>query len=258
MDEFEQQIEDTAIADPVDTNEEATPSEPESPPADTAEDAEQAAKPARGVQKRIDELVRQREEERREKERLLAIIEQSLPKQPQTPAPADGKPVPDQFEDYESYLEALVDWKSDQKISQREQVRERQTSEQQKVSAFQEQVARAREQYADFEAVAFNPSLPISEHMQAVILDSDQGAALAYHLGKHPGEAARIAQLPPMAAARELGRIEATLQAPAAPRRASSAPEPITPVGTREAASRDPSKMTTEEWMAWRNTQLRK
>lgn len=258
QDEFEQtEAEATAAADLAVENEAPATSEAETP-ADTAEDVEAPAKPAKGVQKRIDELVRQREEERREKERLLALLEQTLPKpKPEQSSPADGKPTPDQFEDYESYLEALVDWKAEQKVAASEQLRERQSREQQRVMAFQEQASKAREQFPDFDAVVFNPALPISEPMQAVILDSDQGAALAYYLGQHPADAARIAKLPPLAAARELGRIEAMLAAPQT-RKVTNAPDPITPVGLRETASRDPSKMSLEEWMAWRNTQLSK
>ena len=79
----------------------------------------------------------------------------------------------------------------------------------------------------------------------------DMGHDVAYYLGKHPVDAERLANLHPVAAAREIGRIEAKLlqQTETA---TSAAPDPITPVGSRAKASKDPGQMTDAEYLAWR------
>ena len=91
--------------------------------------------------------------------------------------------------------------------------------------------------------------------MREAIWSSEIGAQIAYHLWQHHAEAMRIGGLSPVAVAREIGKIEAKLgAAPAASasRTVSSAPEPITPVGgATTTTTKDPEKMTTEEWMAW-------
>jgi hypothetical protein len=88
--------------------------------------------------------------------------------------------------------------------------------------------------------------------MAEAIIESEKGAEVLYHLGSHPDEAKRIAMLSPLAAARELGRIEARLSMPA-PRTTTKAPPPVKPVGASDAGVRkDPATMSQAEYEAWR------
>lgn len=119
-------------------------------------------------------------------------------------------------------------------------------------SAFVEQVEDARERFADFDAVAFNPSLAMTDEMAELVKRSDVAADLAYHLGSNPHVAADIAAQTPVMAAMALGRLEASLTPPE-PLRKSKAPEPISPVGSKGSATKDPSKMNHQEYVAWRN-----
>lgn len=110
----------------------------------------------------------------------------------------------------------------------------------------------ARERFPDYDAVAHNPNVPISDTMAQVILKSENGPEIAYHLGKNPQEAARIARLPALDQAAELGAIKAKLNAPKAPPK--QPPAPVDPVsGIRAGGSKDPAKMTMAEYVAWRN-----
>lgn len=90
--------------------------------------------------------------------------------------------------------------------------------------------------------------------------DLPNGAAVLHKLGNEPGEAMRVLALPPLRMAAELGRISATLTAPAAapaPRPVSKAPAPIEPVTTRGSpvAETDPEKMSPELYAAMRDKQ---
>ena len=108
----------------------------------------------------------------------------------------------------------------------------------------------AKTRYADFETVALRGWEP-SPVMTDLILTSDVGADVAYHLGQNHALAAQIAAMNPVEAARAIGRIEAGIVQPK-PRTETKAPDPISPVRGSAGAARDPSKMSVTEYAAWR------
>lgn len=221
----------------------------------------------RTVKDRINELTanwrnteRDRDEWRRLAQQLMES--QGKPKE-EAPEPPQPKPSEDQYTDYSQYLEALADWKADQKIkahlseveSQRQQEAQQRT-QQEKVQGFQAKAAEFAKEHPDYHVVAENPNVPISQPMFDAIVESDMGPQIAYHLGQHPEEASRISSMSDYGAARELGKLEAQLSIPPKPK-TSQAPDPVEPVGGgSERTAKDPEKMTTEEWMAWRNKQV--
>lgn len=133
----------------------------------------------------------------------------------------------------------------------REQVEQMRTQE--RVKEFTEAIPEARTRYADFDqviAVAQRADV-VSPDLSLMILESDAPHDLAYHLGKNPEEARRLSAMHPVAAARELGRIEARLSSPK-PKSTTSAPDPITPVRGTASGTRNPDKMSPAEWRAAR------
>lgn len=122
-------------------------------------------------------------------------------------------------------------------------------------------MSRAREKHADFDQVVYNPDLKITETMREVVLQSEDGASLAYHLGQHPEEAARIANLQPTAQILAIGRLQAKLEAKAAPAAPvpSTAPAPITPVKAGAPAHAGLREdLSIGDWMRRREAELRK
>lgn len=121
--------------------------------------------------------------------------------------------------------------------------------------AFNAETADARIRYPDFDAVlqvASNATV-MSNAISDMVLESEQAVDLAYHLGKNPQIAAQLSQMPPLMAARELGKIEARLIA-SPPNIVSKAPPPINPVRPSGSASKDVSKMPGPEYIALRAT----
>ena len=158
----------------------------------------------------------------------------------------------------------MADHKATQKAEEvfRKRDAEQTASKQQEESSrvrdgFTKQMDDARASYDDFDDVVDNPDLPISQAMAEAIMRTKGGADVAYYLGKNPAEAVRLANLDPFSAAVEIGRIAATVVRPQA-RKASNAPPPIQPVGSRASPVTDPDKMSAEEWMKWRNGQVTK
>lgn len=171
-------------------------------------------------------------------------------------------PHPDQFESAEDYVEALAEYRLDQKLAEREAQQQRKQVD----STYAEREEEVRTKYSDFENVAYNPDLRITPAMAEVIKASEIGPEVAYHLGKNPKEAERIANLSPLAQAREIGKLEASLTTTSPTgKKASSAPEPIRPVGSRAATPKydttDPrstSTMSDSEWIKAENARRAK
>ena len=198
----------------------------------SGDDASAKPKKKHWAHERIDELTRQRREAERQVEFWKAKAEQQV----------DFDSL-----DYEEGIAERV-----RLASRKEQYETAQTTASQlAMEAFQYRETEAREKWTDYDAVTRNPNVPILPDMAEVIRDSDVGPDLAYHLGKNPQEAMRIAQMSPTRRAVEMGKLEARLTAPKpAPKQP---PAPISPVSAIAAGgSKDPGNMSMSEYIQWR------
>lgn len=173
-------------------------------------------------------------------------------------------PVEKDFDDYTEFVAAKAVWRHAQQATERdaneafteaEAARQRaeairQQEKQYTDQAWGEQIKDAQSRYTDFEAVAFDQSVPITDQMAEIIKSSDMGADLAYYLGKNKAIAADIAKMQPIEAARVMGRIEATLSAPALEQK----PKP--PTRLRLSVAR-PLRRKTRRKCPMRNTRQR-
>jgi hypothetical protein len=112
------------------------------------------------------------------------------------------------------------------------------------LDSYHEREEEARGKYDDFEQVAYNPKLTITNVMAEAIQSSDIGPELAYYLGSNPKDADRISRLAPLSQAKEIGKIEAKLATDPPMRKTTSAPAPISPVNARSSGS--PAMDTTD------------
>ena len=230
-------------------------------PATDAAVLEQKAEtpPKTFTQEELDAIISKRlAKEQRKWEREQKLRETVKPVTALPPEP----PKQDQFESPEAYAEALAERKAAELLARRET--ERQQAE--VLESYHEREEEARNKYDDFEQVAYNPRLPVSDVMAQTIQASEIGPDIAYYLGSNPKEADRISRLSPFLQAKEIGKIEAKLADNPPVKKASSAPAPISPVAPRGGAARtvdttDPrsiSQMSTSEWIeAERQRQIR-
>lgn len=172
-------------------------------------------------------------------------------------------PKPEQFDSVEKYAEALAVQKAEDLLRQREMQRQ----QSQVLEAYHDREEEARGKYDDFEQVAYNPNLPITNVMAETIQASDIGPDVAYYLGSNPREADRISRLSPYLQAKEIGKIEASLAANPPTKKTSNAPAPIAPVSARSSSApaydttdpRSIKSMSTSQWIeAERQRQIRK
>lgn len=213
-------------------------------------------------QEEVDALIGKRlarEQRKWEREQQRKVVETQAVK---AATPADLPPV-DQFESPEAYAEALAYRKAEELLAQREQARQQAAL----LESYHEKEEQARDKYEDFEQVAYNPNLRITDVMAQTIQASDLGPDLAYFLGSNPKEADRISRLSPYLQAKEIGKIEAKLSDNPPAKRTSSAPAPIAPVTARTSGApaydttdpRSTKTMSASEWIeAERQRQMRK
>jgi hypothetical protein len=224
-------------------------------------DPEQQKEVDRIVAKRVAQESRRLERVARaeaERDHYKRLAEQQ--QQPQTRQPSNGAPDPKDFKDFESYQKAEIAYHVEEGIKQALSKREQESQAQrqqreasERAEAVQSKLSDAKEKYEDFDDVALSPNVPITEPMAAFIAESDAGGDLAYYLGSHLDEANKIARLSPVAALRELVKLESKLTAAPAPTRT---PAPIVPSGTKTTVDRDPSKMSDKEFADWRRRQI--
>lgn len=249
----------------------------ESEDVEEKDDKKEEVKPKKkgGFQKRIDRFKKQLTAKEQELEywKNQAMVKKEEKPQVQEESKADDlqKPKAEAFETNAEYLEALADWKADQKLKafEEKQSKERMKSDYQKqqltvAEKYQErekEFAKTVEDYEDVleEVSDFKPSIGLQE----CLLTSELGPQLAYNLAKNREELERINALSPLAQAREIGKLEAKLAKPEKEiKKQTKAPPPINPIGSKSSASvkkdiNDPN-LSQAEYEALRRKQMAK
>lgn len=222
-------------------------------------------KPRRGS-KRIDQLTREKHEERRAREAaeqradwFEQKYQSTQQRQPEPTQQAHGKPTLEAYGyDQEAYETARDTWVIDQAKqswtqerqqeadSQRQQ--QRQTTLRGRIAAFE------KEQPGGWEA-AINAPYHTTPVILEAIQESEIGPKVAYYLSQHIDEAQAIAELAPFGQAIAMGRLEARLQATPAPQprpqtTVSRAPAPATMVTSGSPSGISPENMGIEDHIA--------
>ena len=167
-----------------------------------------------------------------------------------------GVPRPDQFTAYEDYSMALAEFVSDTKqtehdTAQRDAYDQHQIAQQQQVQLdrWSTTLNDARAADSSFDE-SLNLDTPMSLPMQHLAMESPQGIEILQWLSANPTDAQRISTLHPVETYREMGKLEARLEA-ASPARSgparvvSSAKAPIKPLGTSPPVD-DPFEITDD------------
>lgn len=259
-------------------------SESKADEADDKEDETEKEKPKKarsgGWQKRIDKKTREAAEARREAEywkaqALKGAAGDQKPKSQESDAPKteakDGRPKADDYDSHDAYVEALADWKVEQRLKAEkaeEQKTQLQKEFESKLQSFREKAKSFAESHDDYEDVLESVDhIPVSPAVHDSIMSV--GPEMAYELAKlGEEEFARINSLPPIAAAREIGKIEAKLAAKASeatkkpePKKITQAPKPLEPVGKGTATVRksiDDPDIPFEDYVRLRREQERR
>lgn len=221
---------------------------------ETESEETEEAKPKKkgGFQRRIDKLNARYTAAQSEIEHWKAMALKSAGETPkpgsvetkQAPS-TEGKPTPEKFENYTDYAEALADWKVEQKLKARDEAQAKsklETEQKTKLQTYAEREKAFAAKTEDYQDVLENvDDIRISPAVGQLLVESENGPELAYELAKDKKEYARINALPPLAAAREIGKIESRIASFASEakkpetKKTTNAPKPISPVGKGSA-----------------------
>lgn len=263
------------------------PKEPEKPTGEETKGAENQPVGEQQPKKKplVEELVRtrhERNEARTEADQLRAELEtlrQQVQANQAMPAPKelDPKPERSQFVSDEDFLEALTDWKTDQKLAERQQAEQQarvEATQQQLADNWAQRLEIAKTELADFDEVVGKSEIDLPNHLYVAIVESDMGPQLAYYLAQNPSEARLLKGMSQTAALRMLGKLEDQLEkanekpkeqpAPGAEKKPepavekSKAPPPIEPLKDASGPVEKPTnQMTYQEYRAHRQAQIK-
>lgn len=249
--EAEEQITDVRETEP-DSEPDSEPSEPQ--------------KAKKSAQQRINEITKARHEAEREAAYWRGIAEGTTPKNQRAPEQSSreqaAKPNLADFTDYETYIEALTDWKTTQKVAeaqrqqqfnQEQQHRQQEAKEMARTWSERQEAVRAT--IPDYEEVLGNSDLIVTPVVTDILLTSDRGPEVAYHLAKNPALTAKLNGMAPLVAAREIGRIEAALGKSSITLTQKPVPAPVSPSRASMTTTKDLAKMDHEQYRSIRAKQ---
>ena len=244
-----EEVVENPIVDEVET--EGETKEPPKVEADKQEDEDDDSSLPNGVKKRIDKVTRQKYEAVAEANRYKAELEQLRAQL----APKQEAPDISHFDTLDDYVEAVAEYKFNQKAQATQSQHAQQTQAQAQAQDWVAKVDKVRSVAPDFDAVFNNvASIEFAPMALEAVAQHPKGAEIAYMLGKDISEAYRIAALPPSQQLMAIGEIAARTNVPK-PKTVSTAPTPVKPVQGGASNSSPPADI--DEWMKWRNDQLR-
>jgi hypothetical protein len=216
--------------------------------------AEKPPKPDR-VQKRIDELTREKYQLRRELDEVKKQIELKEPDLPPKPDPKDYtfepknpeslKEAQRKFDFDTGKWQAKVDGIKEN-LEQRDAKRiELERSE------YQSRIKTEKVKYPDFESAVNSIShIPMTPELHDALHIEDDATDLLYFLGKHPAIAEDVLSLPSHRQSRKLAEISIKLKLAQERKKVvvSKAPSPPAKVSGGGGGKKDPSKMSAQEY----------
>lgn len=180
-------------------------------------------------QERIDQLTREKYEERRQRESVEARLADTLA----DPEKARANPSVNIEAEVNARLAAR---QFDDKCN--------------------EVYSSGKSEYNDFDTTLQNFTMlgGLPQPLLEAVTQLPDAHKVLYALGQNMDETARILSLAPIPMAMALARLSAS---PTKARPVSNAPPPIKPITGSSRSVSDPEDMNTEEWMKWRETQLK-
>ena len=121
------------------------------------------------------------------------------------------------------------------------------------LAEFEERTEAFKSKATDFDEVVsgfVEKGGKFSDAVRELVMESDVGPQLTYHLAKHPAIAKNLNSLPPLQAAKEIARLEDTLSKPST--KATKAPPPIGAPRGGTVGNFDPARASMDEYIAKR------
>lgn len=235
------------------TGEESEPekTEQETPPETKEEDPEKTF-----TQSEVEELIGKRAK-RIERKLRREFEDKTEKKEPVKVTKVDAKPKLEDYESTEDWVEALADYKVDQRqaISKKEAEEAKQQEETAKViKSFERKTAKFEETHPDFQDVMDDlKDYEIPGYVMEAVMTADLAPDVAYFLGNNQEELEKILDKSPAAAIRAIGRLEAKLEK-SEPEEVSKAPAPLKTLKGKGTSVEDPSYVKGDDFEKFLDT----
>jgi hypothetical protein len=242
---------------------------------------EQTGSEPSGAEKRIKQLAAQRTTEREgrikaenEAAYYKGLAEGGIKTQvkPAAQPATNAEPVRPNLDDFDTFdaftlknEEYLIEM-AQHRYSQKQERDKAEAQSKDKQTAFDKRIEVASAIDPEIDLIRRDMSLPVSRAMAEIIEESEHVAPLLKWIDSHRKEALAIAQMSPLLAAREMGKLEASFAKvePAVKvvvpkvetKRVSAAPEPISTVGVTSASTVDEDGLSMEEYHRRRTKSL--
>ncbi len=271
MSEFEQDLDEMVVLDNAETGAEDTGTEAaatetdnettdleESAPLEdeqtTGKPAEEKKKVPEGVQKKINKLTGKVYAETHRANEAEAKLNELQQSQAKTPGVA---PKIEDFDyDDDAFNEAVIAHNVNKALDKRDQENQSQkqkTKNDELINDYNERVFKSDIKEADYTESYNNlveARIPLSVEVQSVIQADERGPYITQYLGNNLEEAARIANLNPMQAAREIGKLSVKLSS-VRNKKTTKAPDPVTNAGGGSVQiSKDTASKSMDDIMA--------
>jgi hypothetical protein len=224
-----------------------------------------------GIQKRLNELTRDKYSERqarealeRQNQELMSLLKTG--RSPAADAPADGRPQQSQFTDYAEFVRADAVWNAtnaakammEQTIRAQGENAQRQTQAQAaaaEAAAYQSQAAALAKSIPDFaETMEDADTVDVPTPTLNMIRQLPNGALIAYHMIKNPVLAQQFFGKSEAMQGVLLGQLSASLKGSA---KVSNAPPPGQPARAKAAGSSSEPPTDPDAYMAWAAKNMR-
>lgn len=128
-----------------------------------------------------------------------------------------------------------------QVLKQEEEGRQAAKAQEKVNEKWMKSVNEAAGKHTDYESAVDSPEMakliPVGSTLNSLIVDSELGGEILYHLATHKDEIKRISDLAPIAQAREIFKLEITLSGSPAKEEVEEVPPPPKTLGPGEVAS---------------------
>ena len=273
------QASETASDDKEDSGDSSTESKEAEAVSD---DLQEKQKPKRSAQKRIDKVVRQREEATRKNEELQRRIDE-LEGKTKAEKLKLTEPDEDAFDNYDDYMAATDKYDRDklkaeqddkeskagakgsaQKGNETDSKGDAQSgtqddvtltdSQKSAIAVMQERIESAESKPDDFAEVALDNDVHITGEMLEALVECDNPIEVMYHLGSNRDLAKEIAGKTAAQQMREIARLDLVKkETPKKPASTTNAPDPISPGGNSFSGEKSIEEMSFAEYEAHQN-----
>lgn len=240
--------------------------------ATSGKNTEQPKKVDKSVQRRIDELISKNAELERKLESVInSKSDEQKSNDKSDKDKSDDEPSADDYDTQAEYMKALSKWAAKQARDEERAEREKEaTANRTKeiVKAWNTQVTAAKSKYDDWDDVMGD--LEIGVAVGRALVETPDGAEIAYFIGKNPKEADSLRDLKTdREVGMAIGELRSKMRVEAKQRENDNAkdkltneakkkPEPLNPVAgtSNSAVTKMPSEMTYAEYKVYRNNQI--